>query len=168
MKSILNYDPETGIFTWINPKNGRPKNKVAGCKNNQGYIFITHNGKKYQAHRLAFLYMEGYLPENFVDHINRIKDDNRWCNLREVSSQCNMQNKRHAHTNKSGVTGVQKSGKYGWAAFIKLPEKLMYLGYSKYLDEAVRMRWEGEKKYNFNGCNFNSEAYLYLKNNNLL
>ena len=107
LKTILRYNPSTGIFKWRKPGHGRPKNKIAGCKNNNGYIFITHNGKKYQAHRLAFLYMDGYFPENFVDHINRNPCDNRWDNLREVSAQCNAQNSAVRKRNNTGITGIR-------------------------------------------------------------
>jgi len=50
-----------------------------------GYIIIKINRKDYQAHRLAWLYEYGNFPKQTIDHINRIKTDNRICNLRDVS-----------------------------------------------------------------------------------
>lgn len=81
LKEMLHYNPETGLFVWIvsNKRNGI--GDIAGCSDANGYITIGVEGKKYSAHRLAYLYMEGVLPDNYVRHINRFRDDNRWCNL---------------------------------------------------------------------------------------
>jgi hypothetical protein len=90
LKEILDYNHETGIFTWkIEPPN-RPylKGKEAGCYDKDGYIQIRIKGIGYSAHHLAFLFMEGYLPEGQVYHKDRIKDHNWWDNLREASNQC--------------------------------------------------------------------------------
>ena len=77
LKELLHYDPETGYFTWkISPNNAVKVGSVAGTSMNN-YIRIIIDHKAYLAHRLAFLYMEGYFPEHEVDHINRIRDDNR-------------------------------------------------------------------------------------------
>ena len=56
----------------------------------------------------------------------------------------------------------------GWVAQIKVDKKTKYIGYSTNKNEAVLMRWEAEVKYNYSGCNENSEAYLYLKERNLI
>jgi hypothetical protein len=66
-----------------------------GCRkrcwkqNSLGYVQIKISGKLYHAHRLAWLYVYGYMPEKEIDHINRIRDDNRIANLREATSQLN-------------------------------------------------------------------------------
>lgn len=103
----LDYNPETGEFIWKSPNNRRVRvGAVAGTLGHMGYCIITIDGKHYRAHRLAWLYVNGYTPENGVDHINRVKNDNRICNLREVSQQCNIRNSKRACTNTSGVCGV--------------------------------------------------------------
>lgn len=79
--SILNYDPETGIFTWKKPYGTRVRaGSVAGTLGANGYIRIKINGSKFQAHRLAMLYVHGTLPPADTDHINRLKSDNRIVN----------------------------------------------------------------------------------------
>lgn len=169
LKSILRYNPSTGVWKWRVPGHGRRINSIAGYKNKSGYIMIMHKKKLYQAHRLAFLYMYGYLPENFVDHINRNPMDNRWDNLREVSAQCNAQNSSVRKRNNTGITGVRMVDEWGgYTAYISHNGKTKYLGYSTDLTTVVKIRWEAEKKYNFNGCNATSTSYLYLKEKNLI
>lgn len=97
LRNNLTYNPETGLWVW-NIRIGRGRNAMkqgspAGYRDTDGYVRITPDGcKKYYAHRLAFLYMLGRWPEGFVDHVNRYRDDNRWCNLREVSARDNTWN----------------------------------------------------------------------------
>ena len=124
LKSILNYDQHTGVFTKI-------VNNViteVGSHNGNGYIRIIVNKKTYKAHRLAWLYMTGKMPTKVIDHINGIRNDNRFCNLREVSIQQNAQNIRKARAdNKSGYLGVNvDKGKF--AASIKVNGRKKYLG----------------------------------------
>lgn len=107
LKRLLKYDPDIGVFYWINQRRGRPKsNNEAGntCKIN-GYVRITLNGVQHKAHKLAFLYMDGHYPD-IVDHINRHRSDNRWCNLRACSIQQNNFNTSKKSTNTSGHPGV--------------------------------------------------------------
>jgi len=83
---LFNYDPEIGIFTNKIPRgSSAKKGAFAGSLNGDGYLNIQVNGKSYKASRLAWLYVFGYFPENQIDHINRIRTDNRIENLREVS-----------------------------------------------------------------------------------
>ena len=73
IKSILIYNPETGLFTWVHRNS-----KKVGRMTNSGYIQIGINCRLYMAHRLAYLYMIGKWPEYDIDHINMNKSDNRW------------------------------------------------------------------------------------------
>ena len=71
------YFPKTGNFR--RKKTMCTKIKIgdlAGSKSH-GYIVIMVNNKIYSAHRLAFLYMEGYFPEYCVDHIDRNPSNNK-------------------------------------------------------------------------------------------
>jgi len=169
LKELLHYDPATGIFTWLVSRTRVRKGDRAGSLQSSGYRCIGIDGKLYQESRIAFLYMEGYFPENDVDHINRKKDDNRWCNLRHVSRRCNMRNTGLQKNNKSGVKGVcwhRNKGK--WAVQIKVNGKMIHLGCYESFDLAVRSRYYAEKKYNWKGCDSTSPAYLYLKDKGLI
>lgn len=162
---VLNYDPETGIFTWrksLSPY--APIGRVSGTLKMRGYVGIRVDKKDYLAHRLAWLYVYGYLPENPIDHINRVKDDNRITNLREVSATCNMRNRGVTRNNTSGVVGVRwRKDKKIWLAYIKVDGKLFELGSYKDKGDAVQARWEAEVKYKFPNCNSTSTAYQYLQ-----
>lgn len=110
LKEALNYNPETGIFTWrsIKPKSNRKIGDYAGTIMPNGYLRVGIDKKYYFLHRIAMLYVNGIMPIDFeVDHINGIRDDNRISNLRLVTSNGNRQNQRIAHSNnKSGLLGV--------------------------------------------------------------
>jgi len=166
LKRLLNYDPKTGIFVWKIYRNYNAKiGDIAGNTNaTTGYINIKINNKSYSAHRLAWLYVYGYFPEQWVDHKNRVRDKNRIKNLREVSPQCNFRNCKVKKNNTSGITGVgfHKRDKK-WMADITVDYKRHFLGGSDSLKEAVAARWRAEVKYNFPDCNTTSSAYLYLK-----
>ena len=171
LKQLLYYDHQTGIFTWASvPKYSTMKTgDIAGCLDNKGYRVIRIDDKNYKAHRLAFLWMEGYLPENGVDHIDRNKDNNMWDNLREVSSQCNARNRSIISSNKSGITGVcWAKATQKWQASIRVGSSNKYLGQFDDISDAIKARWEGEKLYNFPNCCSTSSAFNYLKQNQLI
>lgn len=94
LKETIIYDPSTGIFRWNKRiSQAIKKGEIAGALGCNGYLRIKINHKPYMAHRLAFLYMSGKYPEGEVDHINNIRSDNRWSNLRDVSHRVNSQNR---------------------------------------------------------------------------
>jgi hypothetical protein len=104
LKEILIYDPDTGIFTnKVSRGRGGKAGSPAGYLRKDGYITIKIDKIDYLAHRLAFLYMTGSIPD-LIDHKNRIRSDNRWINLREATSQSN--NRNCTASSKSGYLGV--------------------------------------------------------------
>ena len=165
LKELLHYNSKTGVFKWLMPRSQNAKaGDIAGHKRTDGYISIVVDGKTYFASRLAFLYMEGYIPEHEVDHINRIKDDNRWKNLRHVTAQCNVRNRLVQKNNNSGITGVHWNKQCKrWVCFISIYHKRIHLGYFNTLKEAAKARWKAEVKYDFPNCNSTSSAYQFLK-----
>jgi hypothetical protein len=139
LKEILEYNPDTGVFTWKKTVNSRAViGSVAGYKINEGYIQISIYGKKYRAHRLAFLYMTGKWPKELVDHVNQIKDDNRYINLREATVSQNNINSKKQKNNKSGYRGVYWDSKNQiWRVQIKYKSKHRYLGRYADIKEAA-------------------------------
>ena len=142
LKNVLDYDPETGVFTWkIKPSQRVNIGDVAGTKTPRGYQKIMINGEYLFAHRLAWLYVYGEFPKNEIDHINQVTSDNRISNLRDVTHTENNKNAKMREDNSSGYTGVSwhKAGKK-WQAKVKLNGKSLYLGLWKHKQDAIAIR----------------------------
>lgn len=138
IKNIIYYNPENGVFTWLT---GRMKGKNAGAINSKGYLQIAINHKIYQAHRLAWFYVYGIFPYGDIDHINRVKTDNRLSNIREVTRSKNLFNRALFKSNKSGEKGVcflKKTNR--WLASARLNGKEKYLGVFVNFVDAVEAR----------------------------
>jgi len=105
VKTLLNYNPKTGEFTWRISSGKAKKESIAGCLID-GYRTIGIQGRYYRAHRLAWLIHYKTDPVGDLDHINGIRDDNRIANLRIASHSENMHNRRADHDNTSGIKGV--------------------------------------------------------------
>ena len=122
---------------------------VAGSVNKQGYKQIWFNGKGYQSHRLVWLWHHGSFPNNGIDHINRIRADNRIENLRDATQQTNLTNKSIYSNNNSSVTGVFKTKSSKWEAYITIKCNYIYLGRFTDKEDAITARRSAEIKYGF-------------------
>lgn len=78
LRSLLDYDPLTGLFTWRSNRSNVKAGTIAGCFDASGYWQITVLNRSRKAHRLAHLYMTGNWPTLHIDHINQVRHDNRW------------------------------------------------------------------------------------------
>ena len=130
LTAALSYDPETGLFTWlVSPKWNIPKGSIAGGDTDTGYKFIKFRSRPYLSHHLAFFFMTKRWPEKDMDHINGVRDDNRWVNLREAESKDNLLNRKMYNTSTSGCKGVNWHSKLGkWRARIGKHGKRYALG----------------------------------------
>ena len=147
LRSILHYDPLTGVFTRIRSAHPNRVGAVVGSASH-GYIRIRLLGKCYPAHRLAWLYVYGTWPKNQIDHINRNRSDNRIANLRDVTNQQNMCNAGDYSTNTSGRKGVYWDKRDSrWRACITDNGRYLSLGYFSTQAEAVAARVAAEKLY---------------------
>jgi hypothetical protein len=135
VRSILDYDAETGTLTWRYNSNkplnwnARYAGERAGSVTNMGYIRLSINNKEYMAHRIIWLHQMGGMLKSEIDHINGIKADNRFCNLRLATRQQNEWN-RPGHKNVSskhkGVFWVARDKR--WRAEITHNGRFQYLG----------------------------------------
>jgi hypothetical protein len=107
LREVLHYNPETGVFTWLVSAGRVRAGDVAGSISNpRRYRNISIDGRKYLAHRLAWLHTTGEWPPVFMDHINGDTSDNRIANLRPATQTQNRANTRRASNNASGFKGV--------------------------------------------------------------
>ena len=139
LKEVLEYDPTTGIFTNRVSRSNMRAGSVAGCVTPNGYISISIDGKRYLAHRLAYLCVVGSFPPDHIDHINGIRDDNRLANLRVATRSENCRNSRKRSNNTTGYKGVwfdKRTGKF--QAQIRINGKKKYLGLFLTPEEAHR------------------------------
>jgi len=127
LKQALHYDPETGVFTRLTNGGGVRANTRAGGKDAHGHRTISVKGKRYRAARLAFFWMTGEWPPHDVDHINRDRMDDRWCNLRAATRTQNCANSGPRTGKVKGACWVES--KKRWKAQIRLEGKNCHLGY---------------------------------------
>lgn len=142
LRSLMAYNPETGVFTRLVATRGKGGRKPIGARAGflnarDGRFYIDIHGKRYAAHRLAWLYMTGTWPSE-VDHKNRIPSDNRWSNLRVATRSQNNANVGLKSHNTSGVKGVCWDRSRGlWLAQISVDTKRMHLGRFSSKEEAA-------------------------------
>lgn len=145
IKELLDYSPSTGQFRWRVGRRGTAcVGSNAGYLCGHGYIEIRVFGKRYYAHRLAWLYVYGHFPDKYIDHINRQKSDNRIVNLRDVSQAKNCAN-RSKKVNGFSLANRNKYKKY--RARIKVNGIEKHIGYFLSANEAI-VAYENFKKEN--------------------
>jgi hypothetical protein len=94
LQALLAYNPRVGVFTWRQPPaRWIAYGDVAGSVNGRGYRIVGIRGRYYSEHRLAWFYVHGVWPTHTIDHINRVRTDNRIANLRDVTMRENNLNK---------------------------------------------------------------------------
>lgn len=141
LRDSIRYDPETGDFRWIKPRArwmnpGAPAGTV-GC--HRKALLIGIYGRRYYAHRLAWLYMTGDWPRGVIDHKNGDPLDNRFSNLRDVSSIANQQNmhRRPKGSDQSLPFGVTRTTNgVRFTSHIRVNGEHHYLGCFKTKEEA--------------------------------
>lgn len=147
LQSMLDYNSNTGIFTWKIKTKKIKIGQEAGYKSTNGYLIIRINYHNYLAHRLVWLYVYGNFP-SILDHINGIKNDNRLCNLRLCTRSQNQYNHKNYSTNTSGVKGVSWNNRMQkWKVAIRTEIGRIHLGYFKSLDDAKCIIIEARNKY---------------------
>lgn len=131
LRELLSYDAETGEWTWRVARRRMLPGSPAGTVKANGYLQISIDNRTYSAHRLAWLYVNGAWPSEQIDHINGIRQDNRFANLRDVRLAENIQNNFRARKGKTscallGVTKDKRTKK--WKAAITANGVVFRLG----------------------------------------
>ena len=168
LREALLYDPETGELVWSRrPRwhfssvtrwksfNMKFPGRRAGWFDDKGYcsVSITIDGVllSLKVHRIAWVLMTGAWPLKEIDHVNGVRGDNRFKNLRVGTSAENRQNQKLSPANTSGFLGVSRiaraKGRSKWRAEIKVLGRRYHLGYwptpllaySAYLEAKARL-----------------------------
>lgn len=102
---------------------------VGSVSPSDGYRYAKCKGRRIAVHRVIFFMHNGYCPPE-VDHINRVRDDNRIENLRDpLSHTNNLGNQSHQEGTSSRFKGVcWDKGRGRWIAMIKMNRKTSFLG----------------------------------------
>lgn len=147
LKLLFTYDSITGLLTRnINRGFKVKRGQIITHKNKDGYPSVRIDGRQYRVHRLAFLYMKGYFPK-YVDHKDTVRDNNKWSNLRDATSQINNQN-RTSNNSPLGIKGIRwdtRDKKYTVRLCINYKTKNLYRGYDFF--EACCSRKSAENKH---------------------
>jgi hypothetical protein len=146
LRHLVNYDADTGEFTWKAKRRRCTPGGKAGCQMKNGYSIIRLDDVLHLAHRLAWLYMTDKWPAHQIDHINGNRADNRFCNLREATNIENAHNRQKRRNNKSGYTGVRAEN-HKWLAEIKVNYRPIRLGLFATPEEASEAYQKARKKY---------------------
>lgn len=150
--NLLHYDPDTGLFKWlVAGRNQHQKvGAVAGSLKPNGYIEMKIGGRMYKAHRLAWLYVHGEWPD-VIDHISRVRNDNRISNLRSCTKKQNMSNLNVYANSSSGFRGVSfHKDTSKWQVIVSVNGKRTHFGLYDDVELAglvaqeVRVKYHGE------------------------
>ena len=151
LRDIFDVDFEVGKLRWKKISTQPNHVKVgdeAGWKATQGYLSVCIKGKQYRVHRIIWALYHGEFPEQDIDHINRITNDNRISNLRLATRSENMINRGRFKNNTSGIPGVAwHSAAKKWTANLGLNGKRIHLGCFSDKNDAVEARRKAERMY---------------------
>jgi hypothetical protein len=142
------FDYKDGGLYWKTPRRkDRKDNKAGSLCPVHGYRFIRINKIIYREHRLVWKMVTGKEPQT-IDHINRIRHDNRIENLREVTDSENCYNSSISSRNTSGVRGVHWClQKNKWRVYINVNKKRIELGRFSDFELAALVAEEARDKY---------------------
>jgi len=168
LRELLRYEPETGKLFWKHRtpdvfQDSQCRTAEHVCSNwnarfagKPAFTTVTNGYKqgsilcvKLSAHRVIWAMQTDEWPVQ-VDHINGIRHENWWGNLRHVNNQVNSRNAGISIRNTSGVVGVSwAKRKRKWIAQITDSGKNINLGYYNSKEDATRARKDAEAKIGF-------------------
>jgi hypothetical protein len=141
LRSVINYCPSTGIFTWAMARKRCALGAKAGSISWAGYIIIRIDKNNYRAHNLAFFMMTGAWPDNEIDHKDANKSNNAWVNLRAATRGQNIVCCPASKRCVTGVRGVSLHPKTRrFRAYTCIEGGRQHLGYFATLEEAKAAR----------------------------
>lgn len=147
LQKLYNYDPLTGRVTYKFRSQYTNVGDRAETLHSGGYYVIKIAGKQHLAHRLIYLYMTG-TSLNMLDHVNHVRTDNRWENLRAANATVNQRNTSVSKNSTTKILGVSRHRK-GYRAYIWVDGRQKHLGCYASLEEAKSVREAANVKYGY-------------------
>ncbi|AMV00047.1 HNH endonuclease signature motif containing protein [Xanthomonas citri] len=158
LREVVSYDPSTGVFVRVvrlaqRHAAGDRADFLVSSGKLAGYSRISIDGRRYLAHRCAWLYVHGSWPEHQIDHVNGLKSDNRIANLRDVTCAVNRENMRvRRRDNRSGMLGVHlHTQSQKWRARLQVDGRIVDGGVHETATQAHE-RYKALKRELHQGC----------------
>lgn len=119
LRRLFHYDPATGALTHTGANTrswkARAGRRAGTAGSAQEHCCVKVGPHLIGTHRVIWYWVTGQEPPPEIDHINGVRNDNRWTNLREVDRTQNMMNRGLCRRNKTGYKGVsfdKRTGKF--------------------------------------------------------
>lgn len=146
LQDLLYLDDKN--LKWKLPRGNQPSGSVAGTLTKDGYRRLKICGALCLAHRVVWAMHHGP-TDDYIDHINGDRSDNRIVNLRVATHAENKRNEKLRLDNQSGFIGVSwytptdKKKKHCWVVKVTHLRKVHHIGYFDKLEDAVYAYNEG-------------------------
>lgn len=167
--NLVAYNPETGVLTFRSAtpdmfSDGRKSAKhvcaiwnaknaakpAFSARHSAGYLAGSLLGRKFLAHRIAWVIAKGEWPDGEIDHINHDRGDNRLVNLRQTTREENSKNLSMSINCPNGATGVYWYARTSrWVAKISIRGRSTHLGYFPEKTMAIAARKQAELRHGF-------------------
>lgn len=156
LRQLIEYDPLTGLLVWLPRADNLAftsrwaGNPALAYTDTNGYLYGRVMFQRVYAHRAAWMIETGETPDD-IDHLNGVRNDNRFVNLKDASRSHNMRNRALSRNNTSGVPGVSLTPWGTWKVVIC--ERVV--GSFRNKEDAIAARKAEENKMGFtsrHGC----------------
>lgn len=140
VRFLFSYNPTTGELLWRNPSTHRlAVGERVGAITANGRLAVGIDGQRHYAHRVAWLYVHGVLPQENISAKNGDYTDLRLDNFEVQSFAATARKSGLRKTNTSGVRGViWDKGKRKWRAEITRDYQHVFLGRFDTKEDAER------------------------------
>lgn len=148
LQELFDWDLEAGRLIWRVTRGSAVKGGDVGTVNNCGYLSTCVKGDRLLVHRILWRLGSGSDPEQLqVDHINGVRLDNRFCNLRLAERIENNKNVKAHCDNSTGYLGICEHTPGVYRVRIMAGGKNYHVGLFKSLQEAVAARRKAELEF---------------------
>lgn len=104
------FDYKSYILEHFHYENGKlhrdDRRNSEGSYDKDGYLIIKVKKRQLKAHRIVWLLNTGDWPSGEIDHINRVRDDNRFENLRVADRSLQVSNRTRYPDPETGTVGI--------------------------------------------------------------